>query len=129
MKDLNKVLSGKILVKIRDNVLIVHQPDATIRYLADFFADDIYEDAFKKGVYIQEELEDLIIENGWWAQEKEDELKQIPKDIEQMKVDYFNNFIRDETRAFIKKALEKKKTVLKNLHRKNISFSIIPARV
>jgi len=122
MKDLNKVLSGKILIKMRDNVLIVHQPDATVRYLADFFADDIYDDAFKKGVYIQEELEDLIIENGWWAQEKEDELKQIPKDIEQMKVDYFNNFIRDETRAFIKKGIRKKEDRFEELTQEKYQF-------
>ena len=82
MKDLNKILSGNILVQTRNNILTVRQPDAGTRYLADFFAEQVYEEAFKQNIYLQEELEELIIENGWWTQDEEDELKQIPKDIE-----------------------------------------------
>lgn len=91
MKDLNKILSGNILVQTRNNILTVRQPDAATRYLADF-SEQVYEDAFKNNIYLQEELEELIIENAWWTQDKQDELTQIPKDIEQMKVDYFNSF-------------------------------------
>ena len=59
MKDLNKILSGNILVQTRNNILTVRQPDATTRYLADFFCEQIYEDAFSKNIYLQEELEEL----------------------------------------------------------------------
>ena len=65
MKDLNKVLSGNILIQMRDNLLIVRQPSAEIRYLADFFSEQIYQEAFEENMFIQEELEDLIIEKGW----------------------------------------------------------------
>lgn len=122
MKDLNKVLSGKFLIKMRDDVLIINQPDATVRYLADFFADEVYENAFEEGVYLQEELESLIIQNGWWTQDKEDELTQIPKDLEQMKVDYFNNFIRDDTKALIKKGIRKKEQRFEELTQEKYQF-------
>ena len=78
MQDLNKILSGNILIQMRDNLLVVRQPSAEIRYLADFFAEQVYEEAFKQNIYLQEELEELIIENDWWTQDEEDELKQIP---------------------------------------------------
>lgn len=122
MKDLNQVLSGKFLVKMRDDVLIINQPDATVRYLADFFADEVYEDAFKEGVYVHEELEHIIIQNGWWTQDKEDELTQIPKDLEQMKVDYFNNFIRDDTKSLIKKGIRKKESRFEELTQEKYQF-------
>ena len=81
MKDLNKILSGNILVQTRNNILTVHQPDASTRYLADFIAEQVYEEAYKQNIYLLEELEELIIENEWWTQDEEDELKQIPKSI------------------------------------------------
>jgi len=122
MKDLNKILSGNILVQTRNNILTVRQPDATTRYLADFFCEQVYEDAFSKNIYLQEELEELIIENGWWTQEEEDELKQIPKDIEQMKLDYFNSFLRDNTKTLIKKAIRKKEDRFEELTKDKYMF-------
>ena len=122
MKDLNKILSGNILVQTRNNILTVRQPDATTRYLADFFCEQVYEDAFSKNIYLQEELEELIIENGWWTQDEEDELKQIPKDIEQMKLDYFNSFLRDNTKTLIKKAIRKKEDRFEELTKDKYMF-------
>lgn len=108
MKDLNKVLSGDIITKIGEDIMITHQPSARERYLADFFSGQVYEQAFKEGVFVQEEIELIAIQNGWWTEEKEEELKKIPKDMEQMKVDYYNNFIRDSTRSLIKKAIRQR---------------------
>ena len=122
MKDLNKILSGNILVQTRNNILTVRQPDATTRYLADFFCEQIYEDAFSKNIYLQEELEELIIENGWWTQDEEDELKQIPKDIEQMKLDYFNNFLRDNVKDLVKKGIRKKEDRFEELTKNKYMF-------
>ena len=122
MKDLNKILSGNILVQTRNNILTVRQPDAGTRYLADFFAEQVYEEAFKQNIYLQEELEELIIENGWWTQDEEDELKQIPKDIEQMKVDYFNSFLRDDTKALIKRGIREREDRFEKLTQDKYRF-------
>ena len=122
MKDLNKILSGNILVQTRNNILTVHQPDASTRYLADFFAEQVYEEAFKQNIYLQEELEELIIENGWWTQDEEDELKQIPKDIEQMKVDYFNSFLRDDTKTLIKRGIREREDRFEKLTQDKYRF-------
>ena len=115
MKDLNKVLSGDIITKIGEDIMITRQSSARERYLADFFSYQVYEQAFKEGVFVQEEIELIAIENGWWTEEKEEELKNIPKDIEQMRVDYYNNFIRDNAKLLIKKAINKKEERYKKL--------------
>jgi hypothetical protein len=122
MKDLNKILSGNILVQTRNNILTVRQPDATTRYLADFFCEQVYQDAFSENIYLQEELEELIIENGWWTQDEEDELKQIPKDIENMKLDYFNSFLRDNVKDLIKKGIRGKEDRFEELTKDKYMF-------
>lgn len=122
MKDLNKILSGNILVQARNNILTVRQPDAATRYLADFFSEQVYEEAFKNNIYLQEELEELIIENAWWTQDEEDELKQIPKDIEQMKLDYFNSFLRDNVKDLVKKGIRKKEDRFEDLTKEKYRF-------
>jgi len=122
MKDLNKVLSGNILIQMRDNLLIVRQPSVEIRHLADFFAEKAYEEAFEQNIFVQDELEDLIIENGWWTQEQEDELKKIPKDLEQMKVDYFNSFLRDDSKRLIKKGIKQQEERFEKLTHEKYQF-------
>lgn len=122
MKELNKVLSGDILINTRKGLLVVHQPSAALRYLADFFSNQAYEEAFETNIFLQEELEELIIENGWWEQEQEDLLKSIPKDLEQMKVDYFNNFIKSDVTKSIKKAIKKREEQFEKLTQAKYEF-------
>jgi len=117
MKELNKILSGKIIVKLRDQLIIVNQPDAQTTYLADSFAQQIYEEAFQDNVFLQEELEDLIIKNEWWTDEQETMLIEIPKQLEAMKVDYFNNFFRTEKKEKTKKAIKELGSVFEDLQR------------
>jgi hypothetical protein len=117
MKELNKILSGKIIVKLRDQLIIVNQPDAQTRYLADSFAEQVYKEAFAEDLYLQEELEDLIVQNGWWTEEQETALTEIPKRLEVMKVDYFNNFFKTEQRDKTKRAIKRTESVFEDLQR------------
>lgn len=122
MRDLNKVLSGDIILKTGCGLLVVKQPSAELRYLADFFSQEVYDEAFESNIFLQEELEELIIENGWWEQEQEDLLKSIPKDLEQMKVDYFNNFIKSDVIKSIKKAIKKREDQFEKLTQTKYGF-------
>lgn len=117
MKELNKILSGKIIVKLRDQLIIINQPDAQTRYLADSFAEQVYEEAFEEEVYLQEELEDLIIKNQWWTEEQEKLLTEIPKRLESMKVEYFNNFLKTDQKEKTKRAIKRTESVFEDLQR------------
>jgi hypothetical protein len=121
MKELNQVLSGNIIVNSKIGLITIRQPDATIRYLADFLSEQVYDEAFEDGAYIQEEMEDLIIYHGWWTEEDEDQLEQIPKDLEQMKLDYFNNFLRKNVDV-IKKAIKRKEGQFEDLQSSKYQF-------
>lgn len=117
MKELNKILSGKIIVKLRDQLIIINQPDAQTRYLADSFAEQVYEEAFEEEVYLQEELEDLIIKNQWWTEEQEKLLTEIPKRLESMKVEYFNNFLKTDQKKKTKRAIKRTESIFEDLQR------------
>lgn len=122
MKELNKILSGKIIVKLRDQLIIVNQPDAQTRYLADSFAEQVYEEAFQENLFLQEELETLIIENGWWTQEEENLLIEIPKKIEQMKVEYFKNYIKTSVTERLGRAIKNEEDIFLDLQNKKYEF-------
>ena len=122
MKELNKILSGKIIVKLRDQLIIINQPDAQTRYLADCFSQEIYNKAFEDNVYLQEELELLIIENGWWNEEQEMLLTEIPKKIEKLKIEYFKNFIKTVEATKLKKSIKGIEARFEDLQRIKYGF-------
>lgn len=124
MTDLNKVLSGIIIVRSKNGLITIRQPCAQIRYAADFFASNVYNEAFEENVFLSEELEEVIIKNGWWTQLQQDRIDAIPKEVEQMKLDYYNSFHRSEIRAVIKKAIKKKELEYEELQKeKHTLFS------
>jgi hypothetical protein len=122
MKELNKILSGKIIVKLHDQLIIVNQPDAKTRYLADSFAEEIFQEAFGENVFLQEELETLIIENGWWTGEEEDALNKIPEKLEQMKVEYFSNYIKSSVTEKLKRSIKREEGIFEELQQRKYEF-------
>ena len=122
MKELNKILSGKIVVNLHDELIIINQPDAELRYLADSFAEQIYKEAFEDNLFLQEELETLILENGWWTEEEEGLLKSIPKTIEQMKIEYFNNFLKTSVIDKLKGSIKREEDKLESVQYKKYEF-------
>lgn len=101
ISSLAKVLSGKIIV----GNITIHQPSIDIRYAADFFSQKIYDESFSEGILTLEESYEMVDFD-------ESQLEQIPKDIDQMKVDYFNSFYSDSNKKFIRKAIKEKQRKL-----------------
>jgi hypothetical protein len=122
MKELNKILSGKIVVNLHDELIIINQPDAITRYLADCFSEEIYQEAFEDNIFLQEELETLIIDNGWWTIGEERDLKELPDRLEQMKVDYFNNYIKAGESDELKEAIKREEDRFSDLQHKKYEF-------
>tara|TARA_R110000765_G_scaffold417533_1_gene520153 strand:- start:1463 stop:2473 length:1011 start_codon:yes stop_codon:yes gene_type:complete len=122
MKELNKILSGKIIVNLHDELIIINQPDAITRYLADCFSEKIYQEAFEDNVFLQEELETLIVENGWWTALEEKNLNELPNRLEQMKVDYFESYIKAGETVKLKEAIKEEEEKFSELQHKKYEF-------
>lgn len=106
MQDLYKAISGKIYIRVKGVDLVVYGPSIDDKYLAEIFADEVYDEAFAEGYYTQEEMEELLRQHGWWSDEEEERLATLPTYIDQMKFDYFMNFHSEESREKVRHYLE-----------------------
>lgn len=122
MKDLYKVLSGKILINVSGSTLKIEPFSIDLKYLAELRAEEVYNEAFLDGNYSADEILHLIRENGWWTDEDEERLKSIPKNIEQMKLDYYNNFHSKSTTEYIQKNIVSQQNTLNTIYSRKHSL-------
>lgn len=115
MKDLYKILSGKILVKLNGSIITIGPFSFEDLYRAELYADEVFDQEFTSGCFTEVEIEDLLIENGWWSQEDLELFNKIPDILEQMKLDYFNNFHSESTKTYIKDNIKMQKDILYGL--------------
>lgn len=95
MKDLYRILSGQTIINENGLTVIVGPFSFFDHYQAEIFAEEKYNQAFLEGHFTESETQDLLVEMGLWTEDDENNLQQIPKNIDQMKIDYFNLFYRD----------------------------------
>lgn len=102
---INSLISGIIIFKIRNDILMIKPPSAEDKTFADFFSNEVYEESKLDGFWTKEELREYLIENGYWSEEEESSIEQLNKNIENMKVDYLSSFHSQASKDYIKRNL------------------------
>ena len=120
---INTLISGVIILKIGREYIFVNPPSAEDKTFADFFSYEVYEDCLLEGMLKEEEVEEFLIENGFWSKEESELMEQIQKNMQQMRLDYFNSFYNSTTKEYIKKNLEKQEKRVSKLYKKKSFFS------
>ena len=120
---INTLISGVIILKIGREYIFINPPSAEDKTFADFFSYEVYQDCLLEGMLKEEEVEDFLIENGFWSKEESELMEQIQKNMQQMKLDYFNSFYNSTTKEYIKKNLKNQEKRVTELHRKRSLFS------
>ena len=120
---INTLISGVIILKIGREYIFINPPSAEDKTFADFFSYEIYEDCLLEGMLKEEEVEEFLIENGFWSKEESELMEQIQKNMQQMKLDYFNSFYNSTTKEYIQKNLEKQEKRVSELYKKKSLFS------
>ena len=100
--NLYRILDGKIPYKegsfIRDPSFRVKRLGQIVyEEFIDFYEDDVLDDR---------QIQIALIEHGSWSQEKEKRIKELPKIIENVKVDYFQNYNNPPVRTNYKNLLD-----------------------
>jgi len=85
----------------------VQPASAEDKTFAEFFSIEQYDEAILDGIWTEEDALEYLKTNGYWSNDKEDEMKQVEEVIENMKVDYFNNFYSSDSKKYIKTNLKK----------------------
>ena len=81
-------------------------PDVNIKYEAELYAQDEYENN-KFNDWIQEDqIIDCLISIGLWSYNGDQNLKNLEKQIEDLKVDIYDNFLNPKKVKSLKKSIE-----------------------
>lgn len=107
---INRIIAGIMRFKYKDKVYLIKNPDRYHKYIAEEIYQEALVDARVEGLYTDLEINDMLIEQGIWNDEKEEKLKALNKEIEELKINLFQNFYKEKESAAIRKVLSIAKT-------------------
>ncbi len=104
-----RICAGYLRFKISPDICLIIKPlTVDQKYIAQEIYNEAYEKAFEDNLLTDEEILEMLKKNGLWASIDDRRLEQIPKDIENKKVElfesYFSSDAREATRGFLRKA-------------------------
>jgi len=115
-KTLYRIIQGRLRYKVHDDfVLYIHEPTPELIFTSYEVYDDAYEIAYRKGSYVQAEILPILLENGYWSPLDDKEAENIQKEVDEVKVQCFQNFFKSKILAKLKRKLrflEKKYSVV-----------------
>lgn len=114
-KFVSRIMSGLVRIKYKNSFYLIKR--ATPEHL--YISQEVYEDTFKnaelEGLYNDDELEDFMINNGYWDENKQKLLETLPKEIEEFKYKLFTLTFKSNERKVIREALQIAKNKLMEL--------------
>lgn len=120
---IQEILSNSIILELFGKYIRVENFTPYQKSMAAKYSSDVYQYHFENGVYTDEEILFLLIEYGLWSEKDEEELNQIGSNIDNVKIDYFDNFLLPSKKEQIKKTLRILEDKMEDLHRKRSYLS------
>ena len=106
-RDLYRIIKGRTRYRSRDGlILYIYEPDADILEESYEIYDEAYDEAYKNGAYVQEEILSLLIENDYWSPLDDKEADKVFKELEEAKFQAFKNFYNKKELRFFKRKAE-----------------------
>lgn len=116
---LNRIISGNVAINLGSDVFFVRPFTPEVKYAASVEAARAFDSAFSDGILLLEECYEL----SEWTEEEEQALTElIPKNLEQMKLDYFNRFAMKTSRDQIGKQIKSVQKMVVKLSQKKYEF-------
>jgi len=102
---LSRILSGFYIFIHNDTKYKLVYPDMHIKYHADFYALEEYEkNKFNDWIY-EDQIVDYLVDSGLWSYDGDDQLKKTETQIEDNKVELYQNFLNPPKQKQIRKTL------------------------
>jgi hypothetical protein len=106
---LSRILSGYYLFIYKDRQYKLVYPDIQIKYKAEIYAENEYEKNKFNDWITDDSIIDTLINIGMWSPTGDDNLKNIEKQIEDLKVDLYNNFLNPAKMKTLRRTLSNTK--------------------
>lgn len=93
-KTLNRIIQGRLRFSRNGLVLFIVEPSNDLVEESYDVYDETYKEAYFSGVYIKEELKELLFYNELWSPSDDAEAEKIQEQIEELKLQAFQNYYK-----------------------------------
>lgn len=101
-KTLYRILQGRLRLPQCDPVFYIYEPSKDIIEASFEIYDQTYKDAYFKGVYIKQELKEILFNNEMWSPQDDKQAEQIEKQIEELKLQAYKSYYKVKELSGIK---------------------------
>ena len=103
---ISRVVLGIVKLKVRPGLtLIVNSPTIEQNYAAQEVDQDTFEQAYFEGLPLQEEVYEMLVENGLWSPVEDGIIKKVAKDIEDFKIQLYKSLFDSKAQVSIRRIL------------------------
>lgn len=119
---LSRILSGFYIFTYGDKHYKLIYPDMDIKYKAEIYAEKFYEDNKFMDWLNDDSIVEALVDSGIWHYGGDDQLSKIEKQIEDYKVELYENFLNPPKQKQVRKTLDSLKKSYNKLY--NIRHSL-----
>lgn len=102
---LSRILSGYYIFTYKNYKYKLIYPNADIKYHAELYADDEYEANKFNSWILEDDILNILISLGLWSYNGDENLKKLENQIEDLKVDLYNNYFNQTKLKTIRRYL------------------------
>ena len=105
-KALYRIIQGRLRYKSYDGlVLYIYEPTPELIYQSHEIYDEAYDEAYKRCVYVKSEILPILLENDYWSPLDDKEAERLEKQVENKKLECFQNFVHKKKLMQLKREL------------------------
>jgi len=101
-KILYRIIKGRLRIKLGDLILYIYEPTGDALEESYEIYDEAYEKAYYSGCYVDQEVRNILYDLSLWNPGDDKKIKEIDKNIDNLKVDAFQSFFDPTRLAAIK---------------------------
>ena len=105
-KVLNRIIQGRLRLRLGDLVLFIDEPSPDILEEAYEVYDRAYEKAYFSGSYVEQEIIELLIQFDLWSPLDDKMAEDLDKTVEDLKVEAYKNSYSKKTLIGIKRQIK-----------------------
>jgi len=118
----SRIRSGYYTVNVNGFDLKVYPPTIEDELQANAKYIEVYDECVDEGLMLEEDMVNVIIKMGMWTADKEKKIQGLPKDIERLNVDLYNNRFNRELREKMRSVMRAGKEQLSKLALEKMTF-------
>ena len=107
-----RILKGRLVYRRDDLLLFIHEPSQDLMFESIEIYQDTYSKVYKKGGFLKDELEELLINLNLINPYDEIEISKLKKDIDDLKLQAYKSFYKTKELQQIKKIIRLTESVM-----------------